>query len=63
MDKLVMLKAKKMQKIVKKNGFVLKRTNGSHEIYKRGSEMLVLVTNKDDCVYHKRLIKKHHLIV
>lgn len=54
-----------MEKIVRANGYVYSRTNGSHNVYKKpGAKHIVLARKKhvNPCIAH-RLIKENNLRV
>lgn len=50
-----------MQRILEKNGFRLFRTRGSHQVWKREEETLVLPCVRLSAVIASRLIKQYHL--
>lgn len=50
------------RRILWANGYKEARTNGSHHIYKRNGDTVV-VPNKPNAMIVRRLIKEHDLIV
>lgn len=53
---------KKFIQILGKNGFEFDHQNGSHAVYKRGTETICLPMRKLNCCIAARLIKEHHLV-
>lgn len=53
--------AKVARRIVLNNHFVLSRKSGSHEIYKRGNETIVLKAGRLCAMIWRRLCKTHRL--
>lgn len=47
--------------LLSKNGFVLDRVRGSHEVWKRDKELVVVPYHKVNFMIQHRLIKKHKL--
>lgn len=56
----MIINAKEMKKILRKNGYEYVRAKGSHFIYCNG--IYTISVNKDlNCMVAKRLIKQYHL--
>ena len=51
------------QAVLKKNGYVKVRTNGSHEIYKNESNTISVPCIKLNMLIAKRLIKENNLTI
>lgn len=48
-------------KLVEKNGFQYKRTNGSHSIYYNNNGRHISIPRNLECVIARRLIKENNL--
>lgn len=53
---------KKADRILKRNGYRLNRSRGSHKIYTRGSEHLSITIHLNPCVWN-RVVKDHNIVL
>ena len=54
---------REVHKILKKNGWNIERYNGSHAIYKKGSETLTIGLSKCNKMILQRLVKQHNIVL
>ena len=61
--KTLSMKRRDFEKILRKNGFVLNRSKGSHDIYKKGERHISIPHRTDiNCMLMRRLIRENNLI-
>lgn len=54
---------REIQKILRKNGWLLERHTGGHAIYKKGTETLTIGLTKCNKMILQRLIKQYNILL
>ena len=55
--------SREFKKVLNKNGFIAVRTNGDHQVFRKGNQSLTINLINLNRMVAKRLIKEYNLIV